>query len=175
MLTEASTLLAARCTTLTMIASSKSSLSKFDHTLDMVDCHRYLLNLNWSDPIEFVSAISRHILSVGVPNMVLAWVHEDNLAAELVKMFAIHNTCTDFFHVRGSSAGNPNADSQSNRAIEMSAGDINYHEIILGFQLAGSGERWLDHSEISKGIILAIDNPEQKSIVGSIQPWSSRP
>lgn len=175
MLAEASILLASRYETLTLVARSRASLLRIDRNLDSEKCDRHLLNLDWSQRSTFIESISQHIQSVGIPNRVLAWVHEDRLAAELARMFASHTICTDFFHVRGSAAANPAKDSNAVRDSVMSFSDLNYHEIILGFQLTDSSSKWLSHSEISKGVTFAIDHPKPKHIVGTVEPWSARP
>lgn len=175
MLAEASALLAARCTTLTMIARSVSSLSRFDQSLDAAHCHRHLIRLDWSDPADFFTAISQHVMSVGIPKLVVAWVHDETLAMRLAELFAPHRACTDFFHVRSSQAGAPGGIPKPSRIPKATSDGMQYREIILGFQLESRGARWLTHSEISRGVVHAIDNLERMSIVGTLQPWSSRP
>ena len=179
MLAEASVSLASCCETLTLVARSKSSLSAIDKKLEATKCHRHLLALDWSNHTDYVDSISQHIMSVGAPNLVLAWVHRERLAFELVAMIAPHTACTDFFHVRGSAAANPNRDAGSITASNITNSHLDYHEIILGFKLTdsctGPAARWLSHKEISAGVLLAIDNPKSRRIVGTVQPWSSRP
>ena len=45
----------------------------------------------------------------------------------------------------------------------------------LGFVLDGCTSRWLTHKEISNGVIQAIKSENNKTIVGTLEPWDRRP
>jgi hypothetical protein len=75
----------------------------------------------------------------------------------------------------GSGYGDPERKAQDDdAAIREAIGDC-YSQVILGFVLDGNSSRWLTNDEISAGVIKAIEQPEEISIVGSIEPWERRP
>lgn len=50
-----------------------------------------------------------------------------------------------------------------------------YQEVILGFVREGTVSRWLDHEEITEGIVAAIDKGEPRTVIGMVTPWGDRP
>ncbi|MGA9332669.1 MAG: hypothetical protein WBV39_00130 [Rudaea sp.] len=175
MLAAVSRALADRCKVLTSVARTEESLRKLDKAIANANCEHCLLALDWSDPDGFVDALAEHVHRIGPPALVLAWLHDDELGPGLAKSLAPTDIPCDFFQVRGSASANPAQRAASFLLDRDIPGTINYHQIILGFHLCGDGSRWLHDSEISAGVLRAIDNPRSVTIVGSVAPWSSRP
>lgn len=80
-----------------------------------------------------------------------------------------------FVHVRGSDAADPAAPKQSMETSFVAKTSIKYQEVILGFVREGTVSRWLDHEEITEGILQAIKKGDAKTIVGTVTPWAERP
>ena len=52
---------------------------------------------------------------------------------------------------------------------------LRFHQIILGFHVDEDGSRWLHNAEIAAGVLLAIDQPKDITIIGTVTPWFARP
>ncbi len=48
-------------------------------------------------------------------------------------------------------------------------------EVQLGFIYNGGTSRWLNHHEISEGVIAGIQSKKRKIVVGTLEPWEKRP
>ena len=77
--------------------------------------------------------------------------------------------------MRGSAAADPAMPERSMQRVFENHSSVNYQEVILGFMREGLHSRWLDHEEITEGILHAAKTGEIRSIVGIVRPWSERP
>ncbi|MFD9574146.1 hypothetical protein ACFWBI_30490 [Streptomyces sp. NPDC059982] len=52
-----------------------------------------------------------------------------------------------------------------------------HRSVILGFTGHGSDTRWLNHEEISEGVLAALRSPQDGGlhVVGRVRPWEDRP
>lgn len=101
----------------------------------------------------------------------VVWVHAVAPAAPEV---AAQRVQGDFFHVLGSAAADPARPDPARRARFEALG-VRYHEVILGFQRLAGQSRWLTHAEISAGVWDAVQDPQPRCIVGTVEPWDARP
>jgi hypothetical protein len=78
-------------------------------------------------------------------------------------------------HVRGSAAADPSCLPRP--GLDAVPEPVRYNEVILGFIVEGerSRSRWLANSEISGGVLRAIESDAARSIVGTVDPWEMRP
>lgn len=171
MLKAASIVLAERCVMLTSVASTKDSLNVLEKHIAVP--YYFPLALNWNSS-DFLNAISNHVRKQGCPTLVLAWLHRQELGAELAHALSLHSKNEiDLFQVLGSAAADPSQTVCSDTVSVPS--NIKYHRVILGFKVEKKGPRWLTDSEISTGVISAIDSNDEISTVGKVTPWSERP
>lgn len=87
-------------------------------------------------------------------------------------MVADERSSPRVFHVVGSAAADPSR--IGDREASALAG-ARYRRIVLGFVLDGSGSRWLSDDEIASGVLRAIDDDLEDSVVGIVSPWDRRP
>lgn len=183
MLADVSIYLASTADIFTSIASSDASLAKVDSMIargvDSSQCIRHSLKLDWHDPTHFIDSIKAHLVHIGYPNTVLAWVHNTELGLKLVQLIAdFRDTSSlgcNFFHVVGSASANPvNGQNTLRSQCEALLGN-HYRQIILGFIIEHNRSRWLNHQEIATGVIHAMNTAEPISIIGTVEPWSLRP
>lgn len=175
MLASASATLARRCRTLTSVARTRRSLQALDARIASPDCTHHMLALDWSARDAFIDALARHVRHVGAPALVLAWLHDDELGLRLDKILASTTSRCAFFLVRGSAVADPADHTESFVHEHDIPASIDYRQIILGFHRGAAGSRWLHDSEISTGVIAAIDDPKPRTMVGSVAPWSAHP
>jgi hypothetical protein len=78
------------------------------------------------------------------------------------------------FEVVGSSVADPSRpDAVSEQLSRLPW--LAYRRVVLGFVVEGSRSRWLTDSEISAGVVAAIEGDAEHSVVGTVVPWSLRP
>lgn len=175
MLTHASLALASTTRILTSVARTQTSLKSLDAKLkDFAGTH-HLLQLNWANRSHFLDSLSAHIKQVGVPSLVVAWLHDDDFGPEVARLCSAHTQSCDFFQVRGSGAADPRAEAIRFAAQFDSLCGVTFHQIILGFIRTASGSRWLRNSEIAGGVLQATQAGNRLSIVGVVEPWEERP
>lgn len=175
MLAGASATLARRCDRLTMVARTRSSLSKCAHELQG-PAHIHSLAVDWTDRQDFLGVLSAHVEDFGYPDLLLAWLYYDALGPEVVRVVAGHQHPCSVYQVRSSAAGNPAADPWSFLNGHVPASNVAYRQVVLGFRVIGGASSWLSNTEISEGVIDAIDGDAGPiSVVGATEPWSLRP
>jgi len=120
-------------------------------------------------------ALAEMLAPLEPPDLVIAWIHGRAPAARraLAECVAAEGRLVQ---VLGSAHGDP---SHPERLAEMAkAADglpIDYAAVVLGFAVDAGRSRWLTNDEISNGVFAAIESGAAHSIVGTVEPWSSRP
>jgi len=175
MLKEASIALAASTAALSSVARTRGSLRTLDDAVQGFSAKHYLLQLDWLDRRDFLDSLSNHIQRIGIPSLVIAWLHEDDLGLEVARLCSSATQPCRFFQVRGSSAASPDSGAESFAQQFGALPGIVFHQIILGFVRSPTGSRWLHNAEISSGVLRAVKTAQQLSIVGEVAPWDARP
>ena len=175
MLKDASIALASSTTILTSVARTTRSLKALDSSLTAFDGTHHLVQLNWGERRHFLDTLSAHINEVGIPSLVVAWLHDDSLGPEVARLCSSPNTHCHFFQVCGSSAADPSTNTNQFAPRFDTLPGITFHQIILGFMKTPSGSRWLRNSEISEGVLRATREAAPLSVVGIVEPWDERP
>lgn len=175
MLMQASKSLANRSEKFTFTARTKRSIERMYLHLSILRKHSFGLQLDWNNETLFLASLDQYFKVHGNPSLVVAWLHNDETGSELAKLLCKYNKPVDFYHIRGSMAGHPDSNFESHHSDFNSAGYVNYHQIILGFQIEGGQSRWLSNSEISTGVLNAVEQKEAYSVVGTVEPWNKKP
>jgi hypothetical protein len=170
MLRAASVELAARSKRLTSVARTQRSLSDLNAALVDTACEHHMLSLDWDEADHFLAEIKRHLAETEPPELVVAWLHDDELALRLAIELARIGSPIAFVHVIGSTGRDPKAVADT----ILLRGDlrdtaIRYHQVVLGAHRSTLGKRWLTHEEISAGVLEAIEEPRPRLIVGSVE------
>lgn len=175
MLKDASIALAASTSILTSVARTKRSLSALDAALPNFRGPHHLLQADWSNQSLFLDSLATHLAQVGVPSLVVAWLHDDRLGPPIARLCSSPQTQCDFFQVRGSEAGSPHSNAEHFAQQFQSLPGLRFHQVILGFMKTGTRSRWLRNAEISEGVLHAIESSQPLSVVGLVEPWDERP
>ncbi len=173
MLRAASIALASHSRRLTAVARTERSLKALNLEPSPGGTH-HLLALDWCEPDGFLNAVRTHLARTDPPDLVVAWIHDDNLAIRFAESLDESAPGCRFFHVVGSAAADPAriAASLSERTGLL---NIAYRQILLGYVDDGEQKRWLTNGEISAGVLNAIKLEQRKPIVGTVQPWAPPP
>lgn len=175
MLLAVSVQLAADCRTLTSVARTSRSLHVLDAAIQHYACTHYMLTADWSHADDFIASVASHVRAHGPTDLVLAWLHDDALGPRLATALAPAATRCTFYQVRGSTAGNPAANTSDLLRGWRCPPTVNYHQIILGFHADSTGSRWLRDDEICDGVLGGIAHPQAVTVVGTTTPWTERP
>jgi len=175
MLREATVELAQRSRLLTAVSHSRNALRELGQALSGAPCERRLLSLDWHQGADFVAALKRHAEAAGPPSLAIAWLHDPAMGPAIANAISRPGSRCAFFQVLGSDAADPDRPPDQLYATLDARGDLDYHQVILGFQKTEGGSRWLTHAEISAGVIEAVESPAPRHIVGVVTPWSDRP
>ncbi len=172
MLRAASVELASRSRTMTSVARTERSLAAVNALLSASSALHHMLALDWSKPEEFLHSLRQHLVRTERPDLVVAWIHDDELAIRVAGLVATQAACR-FFHVVGSAGSDPSLIA-ANLRQRLPPSTATYHQVILGHVRANGGTRWLTNEEISAGVLSAIARAEPEYIVGTIQPGPPR-
>lgn len=167
MLAAASKTLALRSHRLTSVARTLRSLATLDAALADAGCVHHACPLDWTEPERFLCGIERHVAATEPPDLVVAWIHDDELAIRLAERLATARRPPVFVHVVGSSSGDPTVVADAVRG-RLSKGPYaaHYRQAILGVRRTGRTVRWLTHEEISSGVVEAIDRAAPTFLIG---------
>ncbi|KMJ57266.1 hypothetical protein AB685_17870 [Bacillus sp. LL01] len=130
------------------------------------------LLVDYKEVDKLDSLLHQTIQHNGPVDLVVAWVHTGGEPAldKITKTIAETSGVLELYHVLGSRAHLSEVKSAMHIPITCS-----YHQIQLGFKLEGNQGRWLRNKEIADGVIEAIQNQAQTSLVGVLEPKEMRP
>lgn len=118
-------------------------------------------------------AVSDATTTHGAIERTVCWIHDS--APEALGIVAPFTTGT-FLHVFGSAAADPaNPAILDSWRARFDGMPLIYKQVVLGFVRTGASSRWLNHDEISDGVLKALNGKDLRTIVGAVTPWSDRP
>lgn len=177
MLSDAAVTLAARGDELVIFARNEAKLTALVDRTQSLPGSIHWSSLDYRDVDLLRSTTRQWINALGAFDCVIAWIHSTAPAAPMLiaRLCVAANARLDFLHVLGSSHVDPSKTRADTRGAFDAMG-ITYREAILGFITERGGRsRWLTHSEISDGVIAALDSTAPKTIIGQVEPWELRP
>jgi hypothetical protein len=166
MLRRAAATLGARGPAMTSVARTRASLGAFGAALKGATVH-HAMALDWRLPSVFVRTLGERVASAP-PDRVLAWIHDDDLAVRVARLF-IRTGCVFHHVVSTASGGLPGIADRHWRASSRLEG-VDYRQVVLGGARDGSRWRWLTHAEISDGVLDAVDSGAARVAVGEAPP-----
>ena len=169
MLRAVAVAIASRSRLVTSVARTRRSLDALDAALPAGAGRHLLLALDWSRPDEYLERIEKHLRAVGRPDLVVAWIHSDHLALDLVGRLEAAGAECDVFHVVGSAHDDPLRLADTLRAEVGPLAAVRYHQVVLGARRVARGRRWLSDEEITDGVLDAVARGAATSVIGDAQ------
>jgi len=162
------------CKTVSVLARSKKDLEKLEKRYPGIIRG---ISVDYNDETALRAALKESTEKNGRYDLAVVWIQDAPLSIALciAEFVGTPEAKGTFVHVRGSSAADPSAPAVSMGESFVAKTMLKYQEVILGFIKEGPKARWLDHEEITDGILDAIEGGEAKTIVGTVTPWSDRP
>jgi len=128
------------------------------------------LGLDYDDEVHFLDTLRIR----GPVDLAVTWIHpqavslRDGVADCVIPGGKI-------VEIMGSASGQPDGFADERlKAMESQFGKT-YRQVILGFMVEGDTSRWLTHEEICAGVLRAYRGFENRTIVGTLEPWDKRP
>jgi NAD(P)-dependent dehydrogenase (short-subunit alcohol dehydrogenase family) len=177
MLRQVSLFLAERGYTVSVVARQMVGLNLLAQAAGAFRGHIVPLALDYRDGASLRAALLATGEKHGQISLAVCWIHSvapdaPHLVAEVVGSGPI--ICR-YFHIRGSAVADPSRTRSEAEKPFARYPTLHYRQVILGFVLENGRSRWLTDAEISQGVITAIEEDHEYSIVGVVEPWSSRP
>ncbi|SKB78324.1 hypothetical protein SAMN05660903_02523 [Salegentibacter salinarum] len=125
----------------------------------------FTISQDYTEPEKALNGIKMSIDTFGPVDIAILWIHTSGEEfSNLIKTFLFsHSPKTTIFQVWGSASVNPKSFTQKNWKEKY---PNRYKEIFLGYKRKNGSVRWLTNSEISEGIIKAVQENDSESIIG---------
>lgn len=126
---------------------------------------------DWSDPETLVE----HVLAATgqrLAKYLIVWAHSPHQEALMHELERVVAQDAVVVWVWGSAGRDPHevltehADSFAGHRVR---------HVVLGYLSGVNGSRWLTHTEISTGVLNAIESTREIHVVGRLDPWDRRP
>lgn len=130
--------------------------------------------VRWDDEESLEAAMDCAIVDYGLPADVICWAHRFEYGLSFARLIKARTRQFRFFHVLGSAAHDP-TDPDRLKGFKAQMAGIDWRPIILGFVREGAHSRWLEHKEISSGVIAAMAEDKTLHVIGETRPWKDRP
>ena len=113
----------------------------------------------------------------GAFDLALVWLHDDSAAA--LPVIAEHVGSASrpgrLVVVLGCEAEQPGRGGTTPEQAHARPGALCVQATILGWVRTPSGSRWLTHGEISGGVVASMETGAERTIIGVVEPWGTRP
>lgn len=132
------------------------------------------VSADYTEPARFARALRRTAARTGPFRQAVLWVHAQGRPHAYAAVADTLAQDASVIEVVGSGALAPTAPPP--RPPEA-LGRTRHRVVVLGFTGTGPHTRWLDHGEISEGVLAALRAPEddRPRVVGRVRPWEHRP
>lgn len=126
---------------------------------------------DWQDPETLIDSIVTATGGRSVTQVVV-WVHSPYRTAVMGELEHVVTSDAIVVQVWGSAAEDP----RKVLATELvTLPGRSMRDVILGYAIEARASRWLTHTEISDGVLHALDRPGALQVIGQIDPWDQRP
>ena len=175
MLREVSRQLAYDYDTVSVIGRNMHRMYALSREMEHLNGNLDALLLDYTDYDELVKKVGISIERYGLIELVVSWIHSTAPDAGRLIAEQINESGGEFifYDVLGSEYEDPSAEKTLPGFASLEY--IKYRRVITGFVLEKRSSRWLTNEEISSGVMEAINNDWEYSIIGTTEPWEKRP
>ena len=129
---------------------------------------------DYTDTDELLTQVRQAIQRFGSPAAIISWIHSHAQDAHAA-IAKLADGEVNYFHIRGSTDPRALAVKSPVQQQLEALKNVRYHQVILGFVIHGGSSRWLTDAEISAGVMRAVKDRLPVFVVGTLEPFSSRP
>ena len=159
-----------------VLARSRSRIEQLAARGERGDGVIHPLVVDYTQESLLHDAIAEALNDHGPIELVVSWIHSSAPDAHKIianqvgsKLKQTGERCR-WFDVLGSAMADPSSEKKNRIEEFLYWEKIDYRAVILGFVVEANSSRWLSHSEISAGVIKAIREDLEMSIVGQVHP-----
>lgn len=175
MLKEVSRKLAYEYDTVSVVARNSHRLYSLRREMMHLKGNLDPIQVDYADYEMLRTEIDLSIERYGSISLAVSWIHSTAPEASSIIANSINSQKEEFrfFDILGSASANP---SKQNPLPDFANLEfIKYRQIILGFIYGENSSRWLTDEEISSGVLKAIEEDKERSVIGVTEPWDRRP
>ena len=147
---------------------------KMDATRLPGDIHP--VRLDYCDTLALEHGLHEAVRLHGPVYNAVCWIH--SVAADapvaLAETLADISPGCRLFHVCGYEAADPSLTADPHETLR-NVPDLLYRRVVLGFVVEGDRSRWLKNVEIGAGVIRALEQDLEHSVVGTVTPFEAHP
>lgn len=157
--------------TVSVIARNQSGLDKL---ISSKDESGFIVPLraDYSDSAKLKDKIISAVNVAGEIETVISWIHiyAESAHEVIASIISKGNPVCKYFHITGSGSNNTGLNDDNVEKVIRNYKNISYRKIILGFVAEGNKSRWLTNTEISNGVIDAVNCDKELFIIGKTEP-----
>ena len=162
--------------TVSVVARNQSG---FDNLISLKGESGFInpVKVDYSDNEFFKEKLQNSINTFGEFETVVSWIHSyaESSHKIIAGITGNGNVFCKYYQVKGSADQDPLNISVNTEESFKKYENISYRKIILGFVKEENNSRWLTDTEISSGVIDAVNYDKKLHVVGTIEPWKDRP
>lgn len=161
-----------RYSTVSVVARSHARLGEVARVAASEGGRVHPIPADWHDAQSLALGLRAAMTAHGAVELAVCWIHGDaeHAFGIVVDVIASERSVPRVFRIVGSSTADP-----ARLAIDETFDGVRLRRIVLGFVIEGERSRWLSDEEIGSGVLRAIDDDHEETVVGTVTPWSRRP
>ena len=159
-----------------VVARTQRNLQQLQARVGRLPGKIHPLRVDYCDASALYHGLQEALRLHGPVRDAVCWIHSvaPDAPAAIAEALALSSPGCRFFHVCGCEAADPGSTVDPHAALRKVTGLL-YRRVVLGFVVEGGGSRWLTDLEISSGVIRALEQDLEDSVVGTVRPWSDHP
>lgn len=128
-------------------------------------------------PADLRDEIEEAIATFGPITTAVCWIHSQatQTPVELGSLLNGSGSTCRYFDLLGSMSIDPRRLLAERRLQIEQYRNVRYYAVMLGFMNDRGRNRWLTDTEICDGVLAALDRPRPETVIGTLDPWPSRP
>lgn len=181
MLYDVSLNLAVRGYAVSVVARGRGALEELTNRAALLGGRVVPVAVDYDDPGAWTGALQEIEEERGLPELAVVWMHGGSSRASetLLAWLRRREGKCRLVWVLGSAEADPSHLAPPVEGLEARTSSLRRQDVVLGFVVEGAPKhprsRWLTNEEISRGVLLALEEGRTRTIVGQVEPWSMRP
>ena len=166
--------MAAKGAHLTLVTRHRAKMEALAQNMDNPLGKIHFIEADYRNVEHLRTEIGLNMKYFGPFDKVIAWIHAQGYHTHVDIAELTARPSLNYYQILGSMSKDPHA-APDKVAEEMRRMDMKYHQLVLGFVIEKDQSRWLTDDEICDGIKKALNDTQEESIIGTVEPWSKHP
>lgn len=162
--------------TVSVVARSHNKLAQLQRDAERLQGTLHPIAVDYTNGKQLREKLELAAAHLGSYTQAFCWIHSTAPQTPAVVASTLAHTSSGcvYMDICGSAVANPLHPAASNEHIIRNYPELQYRKVVLGFIIENTQSRWLTHSEITAGVLQAVENKDD-TIVGVVHPWSAKP